>query len=102
MPPHPLLELGGEALDPAIERDVVHLHAAVGQHVLEIAVADRELQVPPDRPEDDLGREAEAAEEPGVGHGWRERRSYPLTGRRSTQRNPFVGRSARSKCVTAN
>src|SRR3712207_1155337 len=64
MPPHPLLELRGEALDPAVEADVVYLHAAVGEHPLEVAVADRELQVPPDRPEDDLVREAEAAEEP--------------------------------------
>ena len=71
---------------------MVDLDAAVGEHALEVAVADRELQVPAHRPEDDLGREAEAAERPGVGHercsrrGWRrERRSYPLTGRRSTQ-----------------
>ena len=52
------------------------------------------MREPWHRPEDDLGREAEAAEGPGVGHGrcsrmgWqRERRSYPLTTRRSTQRN---------------
>ena len=30
--------------------------------------AKRKLQVPPDRPEDDLGREAEAAKGPGVGY----------------------------------
>ena len=82
---HPLLELGGEALDPAVQRDMVHLHAPIGQHGLEVAEADSELQVPAHRPEDHLGREAEAAEGPGVGHGrcsrrgWqRERRSYLL------------------------
>ena len=47
---------------------MVDRHAAGGEHALEVAVADRELQVPPDRPENDLGREAEAAEGPGVGH----------------------------------
>ena len=29
---------------------MIDLNAAVGEHALEIAVADRELQVPPDRP----------------------------------------------------
>ena len=35
------LELRGEALDLAVERDVVHLHAAVGEQALEVAVAER-------------------------------------------------------------
>jgi hypothetical protein len=48
--PHPLLELGGEALDPAVQRDVIDQDALVGEHAREIAVADRKLQVPPDRP----------------------------------------------------
>jgi hypothetical protein len=52
-----------------MERDVVHLDPAVGEHGLEVAVTDGEPEIPPDRPEDDLGREAEAAERPGVGHG---------------------------------
>ena len=73
VPAHPLLELGGEALDPAVHGGVVDLDAAVGQHALEVAVADRELQVPAHRPEDDLGREAEAAERPGIGHEQRSR-----------------------------
>src|SRR4051812_45921622 len=68
MPPHPLLELRGEALDPAVHGRVVDLNPAVGEHQLEVAVADRELQVPAHRPQDDLGREAEAAEGPGVRH----------------------------------
>jgi hypothetical protein len=48
---------------------VIHHHAAIGEHSLEIAIADRELQVPAHRPQDYLGREAKAAERPGgVGH----------------------------------
>src|SRR3954466_5100284 len=97
VPPHPLLELGREALDPAVHGRVIDLDPTIGQHQLEVAVADRELQVPAHRPEDDLGREAEAAEQPGIGHkrrsrrGWRgERCSYPLTAPRSTQRTPRI------------
>ena len=67
---HPLLELGGEALDRAVEADVVHRHAAVGEHALEVAVADRELQVPSDRPRPE---EAEAVKRPGIGHEQRSR-----------------------------
>jgi hypothetical protein len=66
---HPLLELRGEALHPAVHSRVIDLDAAVGEHALELAVADRELQVPPHRLEDDLGREAKAAEGPGLRHG---------------------------------
>ena len=73
VPPHPLLELRGEALDPAVHGRVVDLDPAIGQHALKVAVADRELQVPAHRPQDDLGREAEAAERPGVGHEQRSR-----------------------------
>ena len=69
VPPHPLLELGGEALDPAVQGDVVDEDAAVGEHQLEVAVADREPEAPAHRPQDHLGREAEATERPGVGHG---------------------------------
>ena len=68
-----LLKLGGEALDPAVEADVVDLDPAIGEHLLEVAVADRELQVPAHRPKDDLGREAEPAERPGIGHEQRSR-----------------------------
>ncbi len=68
LPPHLLLELGRKALDPAVQQDVVELDAAIRQHQLEVAIADRELQVSAHRPEDDLGREAEAAEGPGLGH----------------------------------
>jgi hypothetical protein len=75
MPAQLLLELGREALDPAVKRDVIDLDAAIGEHALEVAVADREPQVPAHRPKDDLGRETEAAERPGIGHaGQRSRR----------------------------
>src|SRR3954451_13833333 len=57
MRPDALLELGGVSLDPAVDGRVVDRHTAVGQHPLEVAVADRELQIPAHRPEDDLGRE---------------------------------------------
>src|SRR4051794_38831568 len=66
---HPLLQLRGEALNPAVHGRVIHLHAAIGEHGLEVAVADRELQVPAHGPKDHLGREAEAAERAGGGHG---------------------------------
>ena len=99
---HPPLELGREALHPAVHARVVDGDAAVGEHGLEVAVADREPRVPAHGPEDDLGREAEAAAGPGpdVGHGrcsrrgWRrEGRSYPPAAPRPTRRNRRAGRS---------
>ena len=54
MPARTLLELGGEALDPAVHGGVVDLDPAIGEHALEVAVADRELQVPAHRPKDHL------------------------------------------------
>src|SRR4051812_29400058 len=66
---HPFFEFRGEALNPAVHGRVIHRDAPVGEHGLEIAIADRELQVPAYGPEDRLGRKAEAAECPGgVGH----------------------------------
>src|SRR4051812_17084246 len=66
-------------------------------HSLKIAIADRELQVPAHRPQDYLGREAEAAEySGGVGHeryprknAGREHRFYPGTLPRSMQQIPI-------------
>src|SRR3954454_18798335 len=43
VPAQPLLELRGEALDPAVHGRVVDLNPAVGEHALEVAVADGEL-----------------------------------------------------------
>jgi hypothetical protein len=52
-----LVEFGCVRLDPAKEGRGVHLNAAVSQHAFQIAIANRELQVPADRPEDELSRE---------------------------------------------
>src|SRR3954453_7966521 len=66
---HPLLQLRGEALNPAVHGRVIDRHAAIGEHPLEVAVADRELQIPAHGPEDHLGREAKAPKRSGGGHG---------------------------------
>jgi hypothetical protein len=36
---------------------VIHRDATIGEHALEIAIADGELQIPMDRPQNDLRRE---------------------------------------------
>src|SRR4051812_41416008 len=48
---------------------MIHRDAPIGEHRLEIAIADRKLQIPAHGPEDHLGREAEAPERSGGGHG---------------------------------
>src|ERR1044071_9960238 len=45
---------------PAIHGHVIHRDASIGEHGLEVAIADRELHTPAHGPEDHLGREAEA------------------------------------------
>src|SRR6185437_4089533 len=50
---------------------VVHLHPAVLQHQLEIAVADREHQIPAHGPQDHLGRELPALERFALRHATR-------------------------------
>src|SRR3954453_6319475 len=69
MTAHPLLQLRGEALNPAVHGRVIHRDAPVGEHGLEVAVADRQLQIPAHGPQDHLGREAEAPKRSGGGHG---------------------------------
>src|SRR4051812_9512789 len=59
----------GEALNPAVHGRVIHRDAPVGEHGLEVAVADRELQIPAHGPEVHLGREAEAPKRSGGSHG---------------------------------
>src|SRR4051812_5568188 len=66
---HPLLQLGGEALDPAREGGGIDRHPTVGQPLPEVATADRKRKGPAHGPEDDLGWAAEAAERAGGGHG---------------------------------
>jgi len=51
-----------EPLHPAVDGDVVDLHAALGEQFLDVAVGQPEAQVPADRDDDDVGREAEASE----------------------------------------
>src|SRR5690348_9339144 len=62
MRPDPLLQLRRVGLDPAEDGRVVDRDAAVLQHELEIAVADREHQIPAHGPEDHLGRKLPALE----------------------------------------
>jgi hypothetical protein len=51
-----------EPLDPAVDRDVVDLDTTVGEKFLDVAVGQAEAQVPADRDDDHVGREAEARE----------------------------------------
>jgi hypothetical protein len=60
--PGSLGQQGREALDPAVDGDVVDLDAAFGQQLLDVAVRQREAQVPAHRQHDHIGREAEASE----------------------------------------
>jgi len=55
--PDPLLQFRRVSLDPSKEGRMINRDAAVGQHQFEIAVADREHQLPADSPEDHLARE---------------------------------------------
>ena len=52
-----LIQLRCIGLDPPKQGGVIDLNASIGEHALEIAVADRELQVPADCPQNDLRRE---------------------------------------------
>src|SRR3712207_9392334 len=63
MRPQPLLKLRRIRLDPAVNGRVVNQDAAVSEHQLEVAVADREPQVPAHRPEDHLGRKLPTLEQ---------------------------------------
>ena len=63
MPPDPLLKRGSVGLHPAKHRRVVHDEATIGQYGGEVTVADRERQIPPQSPQDHLGREVPALEQ---------------------------------------
>jgi hypothetical protein len=52
----------GEPLHPAVDRHVVDLDAALGQQLFDVAIGQAEAEVPADRDDDDVGREAEAGE----------------------------------------
>ena len=49
-----------EPQHPAVDRDVVDLDPALSEQLLDVAVGQAEAQVPADREDDDIGREAEA------------------------------------------
>jgi hypothetical protein len=51
-----------EALHPPVDRDVVDLHAALGQELLDVAIGQAKAEVPADCDDDDVGWEAEAGE----------------------------------------
>ncbi len=51
-----------EPHDPAVDSDVVDLDPALGEQFLDVAVGQREAQVPADGQDDHLWREAEASE----------------------------------------
>jgi hypothetical protein len=51
---------------PAVDGDVVDLDAAFGEQLLDVAIGQRKAQVPTDRQDDHIGREAE----PGEGRAW--------------------------------
>ena len=50
-------ELQREALDPAVDHDVVDLDPALAQELLDVPIRQAEPQVPADRQGDDLWRE---------------------------------------------
>jgi hypothetical protein len=57
-----LVQLGCISLDPTKEGRVIHRDATIGEHALEIAIADGELQIPADRSQNDLRRELSTLE----------------------------------------
>src|SRR5215471_20610370 len=57
MPAQPLLDLGRIPLDPPVDRRVIDRHAALGHHLLEIAIAYAVAAIPAHRPEHDLACE---------------------------------------------
>ena len=57
MTPNPRLQFGGTGLHPTEQGAVIDLDTTIRQHQGKIAIADREGQIPPQRPQDHLGRE---------------------------------------------
>ena len=55
-------EQRGEPPDPPVHRHVVHLDAAFGEQLLDVAVGQPEPEVPADSQRDDFRREAEPGE----------------------------------------
>jgi hypothetical protein len=57
MSPHSLFQRRGIGLNLPKDRGVIDSHAAIRQHQGDVAIADREGQIPAQRPEYDVGRE---------------------------------------------
>jgi len=57
-----LVQLGCISLDPTKEGRMIHRDATIGEHALEIAIADGKLQIPADRSQNDLRRELSTLE----------------------------------------
>ena len=55
-------QLGGEALDPSVDRDVVDGDASSGEEFLDVAVRETEPQVPAHGEQNHVGREPVAGE----------------------------------------
>ena len=53
LPAQPLFDLRSVPLNPAIDRGMIHVYAALAHHLLEIAIADAIAAVPAHRPKDD-------------------------------------------------
>jgi len=53
---------GREALDPAVDGDVVNFNAAFGEQFYDVSVREAEAEVPADGQDDHVGREPEAGE----------------------------------------
>lgn len=55
-------DLGGETLNPAVQRDVIYLDPPLGQQLLEIPIRQPEPEIPPHRQQDHLRRKPETRE----------------------------------------
>ena len=102
MPADSLFKLRCVGLDPSEDRRVVDLDSAVEEHEFQIAVADREHQIPSHRPKDRLGCELAPLEpitqthpdaRPIVPHSI----ITELRQRRSLQQEPLTMRSTRAQ-----
>lgn len=54
VPAQPFFHFGGIVLNPAINRGVIDIDAALSQHLLQLTVADAVFAVPAYRPQDDV------------------------------------------------
>ncbi len=60
--PGRIREERGKALNPPVDRDVIDLDPTLPQQFLDIAIGEALPQIPPQREDDDLGREPEPLE----------------------------------------